>query len=86
MNIILDTNIFRSDIKLGSNNIEIILSYLKKTGSTIVMPKIILEELKSLYTKELKDRIIEYNKTVRKLKILSKNLNMRKRYILVIHR
>jgi len=71
MNIILDTNIFRNEIRLDSNNIEILLDYLKKTKSSILIPKIILEELKTLYVREYKNKIEEYNRTVHKLKVFS---------------
>lgn len=71
MNIILDTNIFRKDIELSSNHIAILLSYLKKTNSQLIIPEIILEELKHIYIQILDEQISAYNKSIRTLKKLS---------------
>ncbi len=54
MDIVLDTNIIRSDWHLKSKEFDILEDYLKKTDSSFVLPKIILEEIKGLFKRELK--------------------------------
>jgi hypothetical protein len=49
MDIVLDSNIFCSDIPLRSKEIDVVLNYLEKTESAIVMPQIILDEITGLY-------------------------------------
>jgi len=71
MNIILDTNIFRQDLTLCSNHISILLSYLKKTNSQLIIPDVILEELKHIYIQILDEQILAYNKSIRTLQKLS---------------
>jgi len=66
MDIIIDTNIFRKDLKLKDKNYEILLDYLKKTNSNLVMPQIVLEETEGLYRRLLEEKrselITAYNK------------------------
>ncbi len=67
MRIIFDTNVLRTDFLLGSNNFRILIDFVEKTASTIVLPEIVLEELLSLYKKELYRRISQVNKSLREL-------------------
>jgi len=53
MHIILDTNILRSDFSLRSGQFESLIDYSKKTGSIIVLPQLVLEELASLYKRSI---------------------------------
>lgn len=68
MNIILDSNILVRDIKLSNENIEIILDYLDKTNSSVILPKIVIEEIKNLYGKNITEKLSTYEKAETKLK------------------
>jgi hypothetical protein len=70
MDIILDSNIFRADIPLRSKEFDVVLDYLKKTGSSIIVPKIILDEVEGLYKRALKDRIINFEKNVNNINLI----------------
>lgn len=70
MDIILDSNIFRSDISLRSKEFDVIIDYLKKTESSIVLPQIILDEIKGLYVRTINERIIELNKNINNVNLL----------------
>lgn len=67
MDIVIDTNILRSNLKLKDKNIEIILDYLEKTNSKIFLPKIVLEEIIGLYEKMLLERVEDHNRSLIKL-------------------
>jgi predicted nucleic acid-binding protein len=54
MNIILDTNILIADYGLKSDKIIRLLDYSKKTGSSIVIPQIVFQELLSNYKRALR--------------------------------
>ena len=56
MNIILDTNILRTDFFLKSKDFEILFDYIKKTHSNIVLLDIVLQEIEKLYDEELKEK------------------------------
>jgi len=68
MDIIIDSNIYMRDFKLKEKNIEIILDYISKTNSSIIFPRIVIEEIKNLYKKKLKDNFNTYNASIAKLK------------------
>ncbi|MCD0472571.1 PIN domain-containing protein [Flavobacterium sp. JAS] len=70
MDIILDSNIFRSDITLRSKEFDVILDYLDKTHSSIVIPQIILDEIKGLYGRTLQERKSEVAKNINNLNLL----------------
>ncbi len=53
MRVVLDTNIYRRDFALNSNDFKIFIDYLKKTNATLSMPQIVIEELCFLYDKEV---------------------------------
>lgn len=55
MHIILDTNILRSDFLLKSKHFKSLIDYSRKTGSVIVLPQLVLEELSALYEKNIRD-------------------------------
>lgn len=56
MNIILDTNILRTDFFLKSKDFEILFDYIKKTHSNIILLDIVLQEIEKLYDEELKEK------------------------------
>ncbi len=68
MDTIIDTNIFRRDLKLNDKGFEILIDYLAKTNSKLVFPSIVVEEIKGLYERVLKERFDEYRKSTSKLK------------------
>ena len=70
MDIILDSNIFRSDITLRSKEFDVILDYLNKTHSSIIIPQIILDEIKGLYKRTLNERKNEVLKNINNLNLL----------------
>lgn len=72
MNIILDTNIFRNDLFLKSQDFEVLKDYLEKTDSNFVMPQIILEEIKGVYKRTLEDNLFILEKNINQL---NQNLN-----------
>ncbi len=67
MNIVIDTNIFRRDLKLKDKNFDILFDYLEKTNSKVILPKIVYEETIGLYERLIKERIDDYNKSLTKL-------------------
>lgn len=67
MNIIIDSNIFNRDLKLKDRNFDIISDYLSRTNSDIVIPQIVLEEIKNLYKKALQNNFNTYAGSVVKL-------------------
>ncbi|MEN8812445.1 MAG: PIN domain-containing protein [Candidatus Arcticimaribacter sp.] len=68
MDVIIDANIIRRDLKLNDRNFEILSDYLKKTNSKIIFPSIVIEEIKGLYKRALKERYDEFEKSTNKLK------------------
>ncbi len=70
MDIILDTNVIRNDLMLKSHRFKILLDFALKTGSSIVLPIIVLDELKSLFKRELIFRIRKFENAVNELAYL----------------
>ena len=73
MDIILDSNIFRGDFLLRSKDFEVLLDYLKKTESSIIIPQIILDEVSGLYKRTLDERTAAYNKAANNVNLTLKN-------------
>lgn len=67
MDIILDANIIRRDLKLKDSNLEILLDYLHRTNSRLVFPSIVIDEVKALYKRALIERYDEFKKSKEKL-------------------
>ncbi len=57
MNIIIDTNIIRKDLKLKSNKFDIIRDYLQKTNSSFILPRIVLLEIEGIYKRLLNEKV-----------------------------
>lgn len=68
MDTIVDSNIIRRDLKLNDKGFDILVDYVAKTGSRLIFPSIVIEEVKSLYKRALQDRIDEFIKSHEKLK------------------
>jgi len=47
--IVLDTNIFQRNFLMRSSGFVVLLDYLSKTESRVVIPKVVFEELKANY-------------------------------------
>jgi len=74
MNIIIDTNIIRRDLKFKNRNYELMHDYLSKTNSRFVMPKIVLEEIAGVYKRFLIERRNDLEKSSQRLNsVLIKN-------------
>jgi hypothetical protein len=67
MDIVLDSNIFRSDVSLRSKDFDVLKDYLKKTSSLLIIPQIILDEVKGLYLRLLNERKSELSKSINNL-------------------
>lgn len=67
MNVILDTNIFVQDFLMNSTSFSLLLDYLKKTGSRILMPLIVYQELGGVYGSKLNTRLETYENARRLL-------------------
>src|SRR5438128_1785891 len=70
MDVILDSNIYRSDILLRSKEFDILLDYLDKTNSWLFIPQIILDEIKSLYERALSERYKELQKAINNINLV----------------
>ena len=68
MDVIIDTNIIRRDLKLNDRNFEILLDYLSNTNSKLILPSIVVEEIIGLYSRTLKERQDEFERAQKKLK------------------
>lgn len=67
MDIIIDANIIRRDLKLKDKNFEIVIDYLNRTNSRLVFPSIVIEEVKGLYKRALIERYEDFKKSKEKL-------------------
>lgn len=70
MDIILDSNIYRSDFLLRSSDFDILLDYLRRTDSSIYFPQIVLDEIKELHKRSLRERTINARKAYNNLKLI----------------
>jgi len=75
MDVVLDSNIFRSDISLRSKEFDILLNYLAKTESTIVIPQIVFDEIKGLYTREFTNRLATLRKAANNMNLVLINVD-----------
>jgi hypothetical protein len=56
VNIFLDTNVWLEDKHLTSTGFSSLLAYLKRTGSSIILPNLILEEVLGVYDRTLLEK------------------------------
>ena len=70
MDIILDSNIYRNDFLLRSNDFEILLDYLGRTDSSIYFPQIVFDEIKELHKRALRERVLNASKANNNLKLV----------------
>jgi len=64
MDIVLDTNILRNDLLLRSKDFEVLKDYLAKTDSSVILPKIIFDELAGLYKRTQRERGAQLTKAI----------------------
>jgi hypothetical protein len=57
MHIILDTNIYLSDIRMEGINFQNLQGFLKKTDSTLVLPRLVREEVVVSYERLLREAV-----------------------------
>lgn len=67
MDIILDTNIIRSDLFFKSSDFIILKDYLSKTNSKFVLLKIVDDEINALYRRLLNESLIKYKKSLQQI-------------------
>ena len=67
MIIVLDTNVFRADFLMRSATFDILLDYVARTDSRIIVPQIVFDELMANYERELILRISHLEKARKSL-------------------
>jgi predicted nucleic acid-binding protein len=60
MIIALDTNILHDDFLMKSGRFAVLLDYVQKTQSKIILPKIVYDELAATYERELRRRLNQF--------------------------
>src|SRR5690348_10103772 len=53
MDVVLDTNIYLGDIRMGGNQFQELFAYLRRTGSRLILPKLVVLELLRTYRDQL---------------------------------
>ena len=67
MDIVLDTNIIVQENFFRSKKFEVLVDYLKKTNSRIVLPQIVKEESISIYQKDITSQLKKATRELEKL-------------------
>ena len=67
MNIVLDTNIIRKDLRFKSGNYKILIDYLDKTDSTFIIPRIVIDEAIGIYERNLLEKQKNVNSAISRL-------------------
>ena len=57
MRVILDTNVIQADPLMRSGRFDVLLEFVRKTESTIVLPQLVHDELQANYARDLQSRI-----------------------------
>lgn len=65
MDVILDSNIFRSDFLLKNSLFDALNDYLIKTSSSLVIPEIVLDEVLELYKNEYTSKLKTAKKAIK---------------------
>jgi hypothetical protein len=76
MPIILDTNIIQTDFLMKSVRFDILIDYSKKTRNKIVIPEIVLDELRENYKRELLSKIHQYSRAKGSLEKILTNISV----------
>lgn len=67
MNIILDTNIFIQNFLINSKSFNLLIDYLNKTNSRLLMPLIVYQEIAEIYKTKLCERLEAYERAGKSL-------------------
>lgn len=62
MDIILDSNIITADFLMRYDRFEILFDYVRRTQSKLILTRIVIDELKANYERELSKRIAAFSK------------------------
>lgn len=76
MPIILDTNIIQEDFLMKSVRFDILIDYSKKTKNKIVIPEIVLDELRENYKRELLSKMHQYSRSKGSLEKILIDINV----------
>ena len=68
MNVVFDSNIFRQDMGLRSNRVTVLLDYLRRTESRLVIPQVVWEELLANYERLLRQEAGKLEQAHREVK------------------
>jgi len=55
MDVLLDSNVYLADVRMGGNPFAELFVYLQRTGSSLLLPHLVLEEVVSKYTKLMEE-------------------------------
>ena len=69
--VIIDTNIIRADFNFASQKYQCFRDYLHRTGTTLVIPDIVLVEANELFNKELNSKLKNLQNAIREFTRLS---------------
>ncbi|MBD2716715.1 DUF4935 domain-containing protein [Microvirga sp. STR05] len=67
MYIVIDTNIFFNDWTLHKDLAQAFLDYVRKTRTKVMMPRVVMDEVRVNYRQELEERIKSYERSCREL-------------------
>ena len=73
MIIVLDTNILHNDFLMKSGQFAILIDYIRKTQSKVILPKIVYDELPVTFERELRKRLKEFVRARGSLAVLLQN-------------
>lgn len=67
MKVFLDSNIIIADYNLTSPHVEVLRAFLRRTNSSLLIPRIVLEEVKNHYREDLEQAMKAYWKSLERL-------------------
>ena len=67
MYIVIDTNIFFNDWTFRKDLAQAFLDYVRKTRTSVIMPKVVLDEIRVNYRQQLEEKIKFYERSCREL-------------------
>lgn len=79
MKIVLDSNIIIADYHLSSPLMRILTAFLQRTNSTLLLPKIVIEEVTNKYREHLTDVINKFTQSAKRLQYLDASFNDEKK-------
>ena len=71
MDIILDSNQYLADVKMEGIRFQSLLDYLRKTGSSLVIPRLVRDEVLARYSERLE---VQFGRAVADLRSLRKEV------------